>query len=62
MGIETLAVIVTVLSSAVATSAWVTTRLAKLEVEIKHAFLRIAALETKAAEVVPTPRTRQRKR
>lgn len=36
---------VTIVGSAVAVAAFVTTRFAKLEVEVKHAFLRIAALE-----------------
>ena len=59
MSNETLAIIASVVSSAVGVSIWITTQLTELKTEVKHAFLRIAALEDAAN---PPPRARQRKR
>lgn len=62
MTVEFVALIITILSSSVAVAAWITSRLAKIEIEVKHAFLRIVALEAKTSEAPATPAARARSR
>lgn len=60
MTTDTFAIIISILSSTAAAAAWITSRFAKLEIEVKHAFLRISALEAKAEPQPPTARRRGR--
>lgn len=55
-----LGLFVTIITSAVGVAAWITTRLAKIETEVKHAFLRITALEEAAPRVTPARRRKSR--
>jgi hypothetical protein len=58
---ETIAIIGTILVQAVGVTAWITSQLTALKTEVKHAFQRITALETRTVEA-PVARARQRKR
>ena len=55
-----LGLFVTIISSGIGVAAFLTSRLTKLETEVKYAFERLTALEEAAPRVVTTARPRRK--